>query len=108
MKNNINYEIKNISDELFDIEVENCRIRNTLNQIDEISYEKNKLFEDLKDTWKNGEMFYMIDDTENDIKKIHFKIIDQLQDNIHNLKQRQIFLESKQEELKHKRNKIYD
>ncbi|MDK2802316.1 MAG: DUF3958 family protein [Oscillospiraceae bacterium] len=108
MKNEIDYEIKNISDELSDIEVENRRVKNTLNQIDEISYEKDMLFNNLKDTWKNGEMFYMIDDTEDEIKKTQCKIIDQLEDNIHNLTQRQIFLESKQEELKHKRNKIYD
>ncbi len=108
MKNEMNYEIKKISEDLSDIEIENRRLKNTLNQIDEISYEKDRLFNSLKDTWKNGEMSYMIDNNQDEIKKTQCKIIDQLEDDIHNLRQRKIILESKQEELKHKRNKIYD
>lgn len=95
----INEEINKLTENIYENESEQRDLIRTEDEL-HTQFRNNKLlFEDLKSSWKHGEMRYHVQDAYTELKHHERKMTQALGDEMHQLKQKSKFFKEKESEL---------
>ncbi|MFA8438662.1 DUF3958 family protein [Pueribacillus sp. YX66] len=98
----LNDQLKNVSEEIFSVTKEKRKLLKVENELHSLSRQKDRLFQDLKQCWKHGEMSFAVQDTDQELKRRQRNIIQSLEDEITSLNKKTRALEEKASELRYK------
>lgn len=95
----LNYKLNKISQDISNIEDEQYKLEGKIYEMEDQFCQKDKVFQELHDIWKTGEMSYIMQDIEWEIKQNQHMIVNELEKEKESLKQKKRALENKEEEL---------
>lgn len=101
-------ELKVVSDELYSISNEKRNLLRTEDELHSLFRRKDRLFQALKQCWKHGEMSYVVQDSDLELKRHQRNVIHSLEDELTLLNKKTRALEEKEYELRYKARLLAD
>lgn len=96
---NRNNELINLSAQFDNINQNKLKIQEQINTFDLIIKEKDRLYLELNEVWKDGEMKYFLNDVSTEINQAHNKISNDLNNELDELNKQKYLLEDREQEL---------
>ena len=96
---NKNNELINLSAQFDNINQNKFKIQEQIDTFELILKEKDRLYLELNDVWKDGEMKYFLNDINSEINQTHNKISNELNNELDELNKQKYLLEDRQQEL---------
>lgn len=97
----INERLKEVSDNIYSVQSEKKKLLQTEDEIHSIFRLNDRVFQDLKNNWKYGEMSNYVQEVDVELKHHERKMRRSLEDEMHVLHQKTKFFEEKESELQH-------
>ncbi len=97
----INERLKKVSENIYSIRSEKKKLLQTEDEIHSIFRLNDRVFQDLKNSWKHGEMSNYVQDIDIELKHHERNMKQSLQDEMHALRQKTKIFEEKESELQH-------